>query len=402
MHLNKNSMRTGNFIFLLILAAGTSVAQNLSSRSNDFTIDLHDPKNLVESSVPVIHWSSPLNETMFLREQKLYVKFEVTSSREIKEVLLKIKEKNQPTVRGSQTIVPKATERNSMVIEKSLTLIDGVNVLEVTVENVDGIISRTQRIIHVGETALADAAKLDRHDYALLFLTDKYDNWNPLVNPIFDGRAIATQIEKYYGFKVEVVENPSQDMIFRKLREYSEKKYQPLDQVFIFFAGHGFYDETFKEGYAVVKESLKDDPGKTSYVSYNRLRNVINSVPCEHVFLMMDVCFGGTFDEAIASSRAAEDVYNDVSQSEFIIRKLAVKTRKYLTSGGKQYVSDGIPGKHSPFAKRVLDALNDYGGSDGILTLTELYPYVEKLNPEPRLGKYGDDAPGSEFVFVVK
>jgi hypothetical protein len=116
---------------------------------------------------------------------------------------------------------------------------------------------------------------------------------------------------------------------------------------------------------------------------------------------MMDVCFGGTFDDNIANSRG-DDAYKEISQSEYIIRKLAVKTRKYLTSGGKQYVSDGVAGKHSPFAKRVLDALGSFGGTDGILTLTELWPYVEKLNPEPKLGKFGDDAPGSEFVFVVK
>ena len=115
----------------------------------------------------------------------------------------------------------------------------------------------------------------------------------------------------------------------------------------------------------------------------------------------MDVCFGGTFDDAIASARA-EDVYAEISQSEYILRKLSVKTRKYLTSGGKEYVSDGIPGEHSPFARRILDAFESFGGDDGILTLKELYPYVEKLNPEPRMGIFGEDAPGSEFVFVVK
>jgi hypothetical protein len=389
------------FSFFSLVAALECKAQNLSTRSHDFKVDLSDPKNLKETAVPLIQWITPVNETVLLRDPKLPITIEITSSTAIKEINLSVKEKNQTGMRGSQSIKPKPDEQHKIVIKKEITILEGVNILEITVENIDGVVSKSFRIVHVGETALADAAKLNRHDYAILFLTDKYDNWNPLVNPVFDGRAIAAQLEKYYGYKVEVVENPSQDQIFRKLREYSEKKYQPLDQLMIFFAGHGYFDESFKEGFVVVKESLKDDPGKTSYVSYNRLRNVINVIPCEHVMLMMDVCFGGTFDDAIASARDV-DVYKEVSQSEFIIRKLAVKTRKYLTSGGKTYVSDGIPGKHSPFAKRVLDGLNTFGGTDGILTLTELYPYVEKLNPEPRLGKFGDDAPGSEFVFVVK
>ena len=394
-------MRYTIIFALLILLTSQVCSQNLSTKSHDFKVDLSDPKNLKETSVPLIQWITPVNETVLLREPKLALTIEITSSVAIKEINLTVKEKNQAEMRGSQTIKPKPDELYKVVIKKDIVILEGVNILEITVENIDGLISKSFRIIHVGETALADAAKLNRHDYAVLFITDKYDNWNPLVNPVFDGHAIATQLEKYYGYKVEIVENPSQDQIFRKLREYSEKKYQPLDQLMIFFAGHGYFDESFKEGFVVVKESLKDDPGKTSYVSYNRLRNVINVMPCEHVMLMMDVCFGGTFDDAIASARDV-DMYKEVSQSEFIIRKLAVKTRKYLTSGGKTYVSDGIPGKHSPFAKRVLDALNTFGGTDGILTLTEMFPYVEKLNPEPRLGKFGDDAPGGEFVFVVK
>lgn len=387
--------------FMLVLGATGSIAQSVSVRSNTFSVDLQDTKNLKNSSVPIITWIAPLNETVFHREGKLPVRVSIQSPVAIRSVSVSIREKMQAESRGSMVITPKENEKMQLTIDRNVTVPEGVNVLELVVENIDGIQSKSQRVVHVGETALADAAKLARNDYALLFVTDKYDNWNSLVNPIFDGRSIATELQNVYGFKVEVIENPSQDIIFRKLREYSEKKYQPLDQLMVFFAGHGYYDETFKEGYVVVKESMKDDPGKTSYVSYNRLRNVINVIPCEHTMLMMDVCFGGTFDEALASARDA-DVYKEVSQSEFIMRKLSVKTRKYLTSGGKTYVSDGIAGKHSPFAKRVIDAMRSLGGTDGILTLTELWPYVEKLNPEPKLGKFGDDAPGSEFVFIVK
>ena len=389
-------------LIIILASVGVSFAQNLSSKSVTFDVDLADGKDSKASSVPFIKWIEPVNETVFLTEEKLHTKIEISSSSALKEVKMSIRLKSQAASRGSNSITPKEEERHDMILEKDITLTAGINVLEITVENVDGIVSRSFRIIHVGETALADAAKLNRKDRALIFATDSYDNWSPLVNPIFDSRAIGSVLEKYYGFDVEILENPSQDAVFRKLREYSEMTFEPLDQLMVFFAGHGYYDEGFKEGYVVVKESLTDDPGKTSYVSYNRLRNILNVIPSEHVFLMMDVCFGGTFDNAIASARGDDALYAEVSQSDYILRKLSVKTRKYLTSGGKEYVSDGIPGQHSPFSKNVIEALNSFGGSDGILTLTELFPYVEKLTPEPRLGKFGDNAPGSEFVFVVK
>jgi hypothetical protein len=117
----------------------------------------------------------------------------------------------------------------------------------------------------------------------------------------------------------------------------------------------------------------------------------------------MDVCFGGTFDNALASARGQdEEVYKEQSQAEFVTRKLNYKTRRYMTSGGKTYVSDGIAGKHSPFAKNFIDALEARGGPDGILTLPELFGYVEKLKIQPRFGEFGDNAPGSDFVFIAR
>ena len=71
----------------------------------------------------------------------------------------------------------------------------------------------------------------------------------------------------------------------------------------------------------------------------------MQNIPCEHIFLAMDVCFGGTFDPVIASSRGMES--GETTDAEYLVRKLGQRTRKYLTSGGKEYVSDGIAGKRN-------------------------------------------------------
>jgi hypothetical protein len=118
----------------------------------------------------------------------------------------------------------------------------------------------------------------------------------------------------------------------------------------------------------------------------------------------MDVCYGGTFDQSIArgTDRAVDDLYGEVKTSEFLGRKLQFKTRKYLTSGGKEYVSDGRPGEHSPFARKMLEALRTYGGRDKILTLSEIISVIEKINPEPRFGEFTGNEPGSDFLFLAK
>jgi hypothetical protein len=387
--------------FVFLLSATTSMhAQNVSSRTEKFEVHTKTP---VTSTVPVITWMTPIPEISYSQEGRYKIKFFVETTTPIKAITIQIRESLLTASRGSMTIKPEESQKLYTVVDKTLNLMEGENIVEVIAENAEGVISKSHRRVRIGTVALADANKIERTDYALIFATDQYDNWGDLVNPIFDSRAIAEEMQNTYGFTSDIIENPTQDEILKKLREYAEKKYKPLDQLFIFFAGHGTYDQTFGEGFVVTKESIANDVGKTSYLSHNRLRSIINNIPSEHIFLVMDVCFGGTFDEALASARGADDeVYKEQNQNEFIARKLTLKTRRYLTSGGKTYVSDGIQGKHSPFAKSFLDALQTQGGRDGILTISEIYGFVEKLKNPPRLGDFGGNLPGSDFLFIRK
>ena len=74
-------------------------------------------------------------------------------------------------------------------------------------------------------------------------------------------------------------------------------------------------------------------------------------------------------------------MYAGVTRSAFLARKLRFTTRRYITSGGKEYVPDGRPGQHSPFMRRLLEALRSYGGSDGILTLGEIQIGLDYVVP---------------------
>jgi tetratricopeptide (TPR) repeat protein len=243
----------------------------------------------------------------------------------------------------------------------------------------------------------------DHRDYALLFATDNYDSWPTLVNPIPDAHAIADELRNNYGFETEVIEDATHDKIVSTLREYGKRKYGQGDQLFIFFAGHGVYDDVFKQGYIVAKDSRMDDTNRLSYESYDDLRQIINSIPAKHIMLVVDACFSGTLDQRIgqASSRGAES-YAKFSIEEIFDKKAELSTRKYLTSGGKEYVPDGLPGHHSPFASRLLDVLRTYGGSQGYLTFAGIAAGVENTKPQPFWGQWGDDDPGSEFLFVPK
>lgn len=237
---------------------------------------------------------------------------------------------------------------------------------------------------------------------ALLFASNIYDSFSELVNPVLDANTIAEELQSNYFVQTELIVNPTLKETIEKIREYAKLEYSANDNLLIFFAGHGIYDEVFKEGYVISQDSKSDDVAKTSYLSHSNLRTMINNIPCNHILLVMDVCFGGTFDPIVASRSRAADMYTEVTNEEFIQRKMKYKTRLYLTSGGKEYVPDGRPGHHSPFARKFLEAMRNYGGNDGILTINEIIQYVEKVEPQPHFGEFGNNEPGSDFILLVK
>lgn len=283
---------------------------------------------------------------------------------------------------------------------------------EVTpIENPFHIIKKSRNIILQSErsenSTTQKASKANGEDIlgvdrALIFATNIYDSFSELVNPVIDATTVSEELQTNYFVQTELIINPTLKEIIEKIREYAKLDYAPNDNLMIFFAGHGIYDEVFKEGYVISRDSKSDDVAKTSYLSHSNLRTMVNNIPCNHIMLVMDVCFGGTFDPLIASRSRAADMYSEVTNEEFIARKKKYKTRLYLTSGGKEYVPDGRPGHHSPFARKFLEALRNYGGTDGILTVNEIIQYVEKVEPQPRFGEFGDNEPGSDFILMVK
>ena len=243
----------------------------------------------------------------------------------------------------------------------------------------------------------------NRKDYALLFATNEYTTWPRLINPVPDANAIATELQNGYGFATEVVGNPTREEIVAKLRQYSQKTLGDGDQLLIFFAGHGYYDDVFRQGYIVARDSRLDDETRGSYESYDDLRSIINAMRSKHILLVMDACYSGTFDRRVgeAGSRGAAD-YADLQLPELLANKIRLSTRKYITSGGKDYVPDGAPGHHSPFVAHLLEALRSYGGRQGFLTFNQILASVEQTKPTPYWGEFGDNEPGSDFFFVSK
>jgi Caspase domain len=261
-----------------------------------------------------------------------------------------------------------------------------------------------------------------RTDYVLIFATDEYqsESWKKLDNPIFDATELGAELAKSYGFKVEIVKNPTKEEVLLKLFEYTERTYNPYDQILVFFTGHGDYESKLRKGYLVFTDSKDkgNDYTRNTYMSYDDLKPNIDNIQCNHIFLMVDACHSGTLDRATALnlSRVSQRIHakgdNEETEikgaKEFLKAKLAFKSRPFMTSVSTHLSSDGEKGKHSPFIRGILAALRTYGGKDGILTFEELISSIQTINTSAEgkdyanYGRFADEEPGSSFFFIKK
>lgn len=264
---------------------------------------------------------------------------------------------------------------------------------------------QNQRGAAVFNTAIDKTKLTIGKKYALIIGTNEYKEWTNLHNAVKDAEAIAHELETGFGFDVRLLRNPLLDTVYSVIQSYSQRM-DSTDQLLIYFAGHGDFDEQFfNDGFLVMKNSasIKNDPYRKTYIQHSALQRIINNLPSRQILVVFDVCYGGTFDEKVAKrSYKVNELKTGNTKEDYINKKLEHQTRVYISSGNKNTVPDGYRGEHSPFAIRFLEALRTKGGKSGILTKSRLFSFVEGLDSEPIMGGFGDDEPGSEFILIAK
>jgi len=209
---------------------------------------------------------------------------------------------------------------------------------------------------------------------ALVVGTSDYraaDTWARLPNAQVDARALANEHERRYGYTVTWLEQPDAATFKRTLRRLSEEATK-VDDLLIFVAGHGHFDEIDNAGYLVFADG-EPDCARGCYAFDNLKRSLFGS-QARHILVMLDVCYGGTFDLRVALGGGAVD--RSRSDSEGLRRLLRdyaqYPSRLVFASVGKAKTSDGPIGAHSPFMSSLLATLSR-PGPNGVVSLDRLF-----------------------------
>lgn len=243
-----------------------------------------------------------------------------------------------------------------------------------------------------GRQQSIDATGKSGKNYLLTIGIDTYLQWQPLSNAVKDAQDFADVLTRQYQFEKENTftlfnEDATETNIYKALRDM-KRRLEPLDNLIVYYSGHGHYDDEFDEGYWIPVNAKPNDA--SNFISNSNIIKVINALNTQHTLLIVDSCFSGSL---VVRKR------NAIPDERF-------KSRRILASGRHETVSDGKKGENSPFSAGILTYLRK--NTSPKLDATSIIKYVKdyvftqaKQHPVDGRIQNSDDE-GGEFVFYLR
>ena len=232
--------------------------------------------------------------------------------------------------------------------------------------------------------------------YALLIGVSDYNEASNVPDleglPTKDAQDLRDVLVSKYNFQPENVvmlnDSPTENEILREFVKL-KKKVTNKDNVLIFYAGHGIYDEATETGSWLPSDA--DPEYGLNMISNSTIKDYIKGINSKHTLLISDACFSGS----IFKTRS----YKTAPKS--ITRKFELPSRKAITSGTLKTV----PNK-SVFLKYLIDRLNK--NQSPYLTARKIFDNIEEpvMNNSKNVPQYGTiqevGDEGGDFIFIRK
>lgn len=282
------------------------------------------------------------------------------------------------------------------VFSKELQLLPGINEIPMIALDKNDDFKEYKLLIEVipKQTSLAEKVKKEAKYYALLIGINNY--FDPpirdLSHAIQDAEDLYSILVDKYSFEeeyIELLKDARGDEIVFALEKLI-REVTPNDNLLIFYAGHGYYNDKANIGYWLPSDARR--ASKVDWLSNSMLVDNLKQINSRHTLLITDACFAGS----IFNSRAA---FYDAPNS---IEKLyELPSRKAMTSGMLTEVPD-----NSPFIKYLIDRLKN--NQDKYLSAYLLFsrirdPVMNNSDVIPQYGEIrnvGDE--GGDFIFIRK
>lgn len=325
-----------------------------------------------------INLTSPASDNYTTASDKFTLQACITATAPIRRVMIT---RNGNFVNGFFAANITKKDNCDFLLDEPVTLRLGMNDLKIEVYADDDTVSKNVTV----EYSLY-AAK----NYAVLIGNQNYDDHNipELEEPLKDVNALYDILTGEYNFDrkdVIMLKNSTKAEIIGKLHEL-RSVITPVDNLLIFYAGHGFWDEGMGVGYWLPKDASKNNP--VNWIPNTDLTNYLGAIKTKHTLLIADACFsGGIFKtRALGETFAIEMLYQ-------------LNSRKAITSGNLKEVPD-----QSVFFQYLLKNLKE--NTNEYLSSEELFSKMKLavMNNSPTVPQFGTiqnvGDEGGDFIFI--
>lgn len=241
-----------------------------------------------------------------------------------------------------------------------------------------------------------EPSKKDRINHLFVIGIDDYLHHSNLNNACRDAAKFSEVLTKQYDFEIEnslslFNKDATRENILNSLAQYEEKLTEN-DNLIIYYSGHGTISKKRTHGFWIPYDSRQGS--RSDYIANSTIRDITQELDAHHLYIITDSCFSG----AIIPRQSDEKYLAFLDQN---------RSRRVLASGRSETVSDGPPGKHSPFFECMLTKLLNSDG-DRPLSSKELELYISQKTPRnsnqlPIAGYiHGTGDKAGEFVFYPK
>jgi tetratricopeptide (TPR) repeat protein len=252
-------------------------------------------------------------------------------------------------------------------------------------------------LIYREDTVISDVALLAGRGkyYALIIGISEYSD--PAMTdldgyPVQDAERLAQLLADRYTFEKEditLLKNPDRSKIHKALDNLA-KSITKNDNLLIFYAGHGYYDEATELGYWLPADAEKDYTA--NWIYNDVLVANLRRIQSKHTLVISDACFSGSIFKTRALPQEAPAAYQ---------KKYELCSRKAITSG----VLQTVPNK-SVFFQYLADRLES--NQDKFFSASQLFQDIEipVANNSPNTPQFGviqnvgDE--GGDFIFILK
>jgi len=228
--------------------------------------------------------------------------------------------------------------------------------------------------------------------YAVLIGIDRYADWPVLKNPVSDTKALKEILARKY-FIDEFIELYDKEATAAGIRNVLSTvlpaKLGPHDSLFLYYAGHGFLDDS-NTGFWIAQDGTKDVMSQAGWIPNNQIRNYLGKLKAQRVLVVADACFSGDF---LNVSRGAAPTIDNA----YFKKALALTSRQVLTSGSSETVPDT-----SEFSSSLRNLLER--NSQTILDPVTMFDRIRLgvTKTQPLLGSLPGNESGASFAFFLR